>query len=38
MKSPSFFWKQQRDAKQSTLGSDFMKIPLVVDRDGIPAL
>lgn len=31
MKSPSLFWKQQREAKQSTLGSDFMKIPYVVD-------
>jgi transposase, IS5 family len=31
MKSPSLFWKQQREAKQSTLGSDFMKIPFVVD-------
>lgn len=31
MKTPSLFWKQQREAKQSTLGSDFMKIPLVVD-------
>ena len=31
MKNPSLFWKQQRETKQSTLGSDFMKIPLVVD-------
>jgi IS5 family transposase len=31
MKNLSLFWKQQRDAKHSALGSDFSKIDTVVD-------
>lgn len=31
MKPPSLFWKQHREAKRETLGSDFFKIRTVVD-------
>ena len=31
MKHPSLFWKQERQEKCKILGSDFMKIPSVVD-------